>query len=482
MHVEKGHVIGVRLRGLPAFAVALGFSVICAVCPSSVAHAKDVQLAQDDEIERPDGSAVMASSTPGPLIDLTAQRPDLGKGATQVCSRRFPICVHSAHKLQSLNVASALGSAERAWDALTGPMGLPAPDVSIETGAYDVYLVPEVVGEVVTRLDERDVRTRVDRANAFTLLDARLSAGCPQDAAMAYGVARAVQMRAAPAADEGSARAEAQSLASLIVPCATSRIAGGASIFQSHPELTFADTLVNADEATSLAFDRGASLFYTWLDEIYGQYAGSIVSAMWSLAPTVTSLSASRWNNEPDGFDVLRKSFKDALSHGSDIDDLWLDFAVARAFMGSRGDGKHGLESLALGDAGAVLYDWEIDFPDHARSLGSRRPLAPLGSAYFSIRTKDISPTSRLRIEASWEEHAKMKLAVVRLNDAGAELGRLVIGAPKKATNAQMTVVDLIGVSRVLIVAVNTGDFAYPFDPDDMDWEPHELTVSIAPE
>jgi len=301
------------------------------------------------------------------------------------------------------------------------------------------------------------------------------------DAATAYGVARGIQLTMSPATDTGSARAQAQSLASGAVPCATGSAAGSVGLVQWHPELSFVDSLVSADAPLSASFSRGGSLFYSWLDEAYGQYPGAIVSTIWALTPTITASRAALWNNEPDGFDVLRKSFKDALSNGSDVTDLYLDFAVARAFQGSRSDGKHGFDLASLGDGGAVAFDWDVDFPEHARSLTTRRPLAPLGSGYFMVKTA-TAQGARLRIEATWEEKARMRLAVVKLDAAGHELGRLGVGSLKKATNASITVADLTGVDRVLIVAVNAGDPAVQFDPDDMEWQPHAIIVSIAAE
>ena len=75
-----------------------------------------------------------------------------------------------------------------------------------------------------------------------------------------------------------------------------------------------------------------------------------------------------------------------------------------------------------------------------------------------------------------------MKLAVVKLDKEGRELGRLPITSLKKATNAGLSVVDLTGTDRLLIVAVNAGDPGTQFDPDDLAWQPHGLIVSIAPE
>ena len=68
-----------------------------------------------------------------------------------------------------------------------------------------------------------------------------------------------------------------------------------------------------------------AALFFWWLDATYGASPGALVRAMWALAPTQTPPGAARWNDEPDGFAVLKASFKDALTSGSTIEDLYAD-------------------------------------------------------------------------------------------------------------------------------------------------------------
>jgi hypothetical protein len=45
-----------------------------------------------------------------------------------------------------------------------------------------------------------------------------------------------------------------------------------------------------------------------------------------------------------------------------------------------------------------------------------------------------------------------------------------------------MTLFDLDGVARVLVVGSSAGDPHYPFDPDDRVWEPHGWIVSLASE
>ena len=45
-----------------------------------------------------------------------------------------------------------------------------------------------------------------------------------------------------------------------------------------------------------------------------------------------------------------------------------------------------------------------------------------------------------------------------------------------------MTVVDLEGVARILVVGTNAGDPSFRFDPNDEVWEPHGWTVTVASE
>ena len=89
------------------------------------------------------------------------------------------------------------------------------------TSRYHVYLVEGARERGATHVAARDVRSRIDRARAFTVLDASVAhAGCSLDALVAREIARAVLYRVAPATAEGVARAQTTYLAQLIVPCA----------------------------------------------------------------------------------------------------------------------------------------------------------------------------------------------------------------------------------------------------------------------
>jgi hypothetical protein len=227
---------------------------------------------------------------------------------------------------------------------------------------------------------------------------------------------------------------------------------------------------------------NGSALFYWWLDDAFSRIPGGMVGALWEEAQTRTAAGADRWAGEPDGFDVLRKSFRGALATGSTIDDLFADFAVVRALMGPLADDAHLLESRTLGAAMAVQYDWDIHWPSSApRKLASPRPVGPGGAAYIRIDRTGALPSSRLRIELEWENHARMKWFAVRLDANGHEKSRVPIGIHDRTTEGNLTLTQLDDTPYVLLVGMNSGDWV-PFDPEDKEWPAHGWTATLAQE
>jgi hypothetical protein len=429
------------LAGLTAFALPM------AAMGTPAADATD---------DGPDAAAAEVYASSGPIIARGPFRPTSADTPFRACSTRRTLCVQGA---RTPDVLAGLASAERAWDTATGVLDLPAPDPDPRTGAYDIYLVDRGVrpGDGDTGLSERDTRGRVDRASAFSRIDAR-ARGCSRDFLVARELLHAILFRVAPAMDEGSARAQTTSLAELVVPCAIV----DTSLFQSHPERALVDTWVEAPPAVGARYDEGAALVYDWIDTSFGAHPGAIVRALWALSPSVTAPAAWRWNNEPDSFEVLRASFKNALSSGSTVDDLWREISVARAFA----------------DVPA-RRDWSIDWPAAPRRLAGKG-VAPTGAAYVEVRHATAPKGAGLRVEIAWEQHAKMRWAVVKVDANGKEIGHLAIPTQERATETQMTVVDLEGVASIVLVGANAGDPLYPFDPDDEIWEPHGWMITVA--
>lgn len=422
-----------------------------------------------------------AEDTPplGPRIDRAA-RPALDPGAQRACSFRIPLCVHAARDILPNTILQQLAAAERAWDVLTGALALPPPDPDPVTGAFDVFLVAHEDDVAAALLDRRVAWAAFDRASAFVLLEAG-ARGCARDTAITRALARAILFRVSPATDAGSATAESAYFARLAVPCAMGEVLG-AGAFQSEPERVIFDAEPDASPRAAAAFAQGASLFDWWLDYSFSNAPGAMVRALWALSPTKTPPLATAWTEHPSGLDVLRVTFKDALLTSSTLDDLWVDFAVARAFFGDADDGAHLPESRSLGPSGLVRFDWRIDWPKKPRALASAFGVAPTGAAYVAIDRAGAPPGARLRVEASWEEHAKMRWSVVKVDEHGRELGHVAIPTVDRATSAQMTVVDLDAARTIYLVGTNVGDPFLPLDLSDAVWEPHGWTLTVAAE
>lgn len=400
----------------------------------------------------------------------------------RACSPRVPVCVHAAGASDGPRALATLAAFERTWMTLTGALELPPPEVDPLTLAYDVFLSDRDA----TLLEARDVRSRVDRARGFSLVDRQPRDTCALDLAAASAVARASLFGVAPATEEATALAQTTYLATLAVPCALPLLADDVAVFQRNAARSFVDAHVDEiatagawDDPVNTRFARGAMAFWARLDWAFGRSPGRIVTASWALHPTMTPVGAARWWNEPDTIDVLRVTFKGAFTVISTVDDLWLDFGVARAFLGAADDGAHAPELRTLGEGARVPLDWDISWPEKPRRLAQKIPVAPLGASYLSIKAR---PDKRLRVEIEWEDHSLFRWAFVKVDATGRELGRIPIPIRDRATEAQMTLVDLAGVDHVLLVGVNVGDPAYAFDPDDAVWEPHGWVVTLAEE
>jgi hypothetical protein len=409
------------------------------------------------------GAPQPAPGPPGRWID--EQTPPAGGDAwPRACSLRDPVCLFAAPGTSPSFTLSALRSAERGWETLTGTLAAPPPDPSSD-GSWHVYLVPrsgkgtgpdgEAWADGTARLAGRDVVSRLDRGSSFALVDRVTPAGCRLDLALARAVARGSLLRAAPAMDPGTAIAVTEALALLATPCASG--APDTAAFQAHPERTPVDPF-------DAAFDRGAAMLFGWIDTRFGASAGWLLGGLAALSPTRT-VAGSRWPRRPTAFDVMRTSLRDRLFQGSTFDDVVVRFAVDRA------------SAEPPARAG-----WQVGWPEHPRRLIAPTPLAPLGAAYVIVDTPGRSAQDSLLLEADWEDYGRMRWVVVKQDARGAPIAEIPMGSVDKGTHASLTVESLEGTARVVVVAVDVGDTEAPFDPAAGEWEPHGWMLTLSPE
>jgi len=394
-----------------------------------------------------------AARAEGPEIDL--ESPPAGAQTwIRVCSLRHAVCAHGAPGTGASSLLAALDALDRGWDVQTQTLQLPAPDAGAE-GAWNVYLVDGVAEGGRARLSSRDPRGALDRGASFGLIDRAAPPGCPLDQAAARALAWGSLLRAAPATDLGTTRAQTRTLVRLSTACAGPDEQEHA--FQAEPERT----LVDPDgEARS----SGASMFFDWVDRTFADQPGALVAGTWALSPTKTPATAWRWAVRPTGFDVLGSSLAGVLGNDSNLDDVFLHFGIDR-----------GLASPPARVA------WHLPWPAQARRLASPVAVAPSGTSYILVDHAGAPAGASLRVQAMWEDYGRMKWAVVKLDAAGRPLAVLPITSTPRATSTALTVELIDSVDRFLIVGVNVGSTEHPFDPGQGWWEPHGWVLTISP-
>jgi hypothetical protein len=401
----------------------------------------------------------------GPEIRREARPSPLGSSA---CSRKEPVCVSASPGLAG-ELSRYLAALEDARASLVGALGLPAPlpDSAGPTSGLDLYLLPgmgpdlEVLGDPPWLGSDRT--SAFCRAHPSAVEWRRQAALCVAEALL-YGLdaAESPHLR----------RAFASYLWSLF---GTSTPADVAAIefWQTNPQLALFRRELGPDSA-------GAGVFFRYLDRHLGAgRPGALPAALSQLARRSTPPGELAWHHEPDGLDVLRRAFAGSRET---FDDFMLDFAVERAFMGSR-DGGQGDPALRwLGDAGRVRFDWVLSASSLPRRVAARRPLEPFGSAYLWLALDRVALSSTLAFRANWEAPAQFRWTLVAVDAQGAPIKRYDLPFVQRATSVERTLLDYQNATGILIVGTSVGgvDLAHPVDPDHDPFEPHGFTVYLA--
>ena len=466
-------------------------AIALAVLASAVAGARGPEPAESRTPADASASSSPASIAPtggadpylptGPLYFSAVRRPD-EPGQARACSFRQPVCVHARRGISAEIVLATLSELERASSLVVDTLGLPPPLGDGRAGgnaAFDLYLVPPsspaLEGAPVAAARDEPDPAPFDRASAFGILREDAPRGCVR----ANWVTRAFAGAASFAIDAGEAPAvrngNAAYLGELAVPCGTvtTEIIDE---FQAHPERA-----LTLQGKAGLAGGLALAWYLDW--SLGSGTPGIVPTALGVISGQRTRGGSLRWDNEPDLYDALRSTLK-SRSPPSTIADFWIDFAVARLFMGSRDDGVHFPETAFAGSGGRIRFDWRVPYASLPRRLSPERPIDPTGATYIWIDLDGAPPKARLVFRAEWEAPVPFRWALVRIGADGSEASRVPITPQQKATSAEKNLDALEGLAGVAVVGVNVGDLALddPFDPDHAPYEPHSYVLTIAAE
>jgi hypothetical protein len=404
-------------------------------------------------------------------------RPAAAATPVVACSFTEAVCIRAAASVAPAAVMETLGAAEhalRAYRALGFPPPLPP---------YDVYLVPAAEAPD-TVADLTPTSDGWDRASAFTVMPPPgPHDGCFTAFAVAQSVAHALALRFDAGAEDGALSMASSYLASLVADCEAVEIPA-VDAFQAHPDRSFvagdpSRAVMMGETPKPPAQPDGALLFPWFLDDTLGVGGpGRAMMGLIALSCQRTPPGSWEWKNEPDIFDVLRSTMRD---RGSSLDDLLLDFAVARAFVGSRSDGAHIVDVERFGDAGRVRFEWSVPFASLPRRLAPLEPIEPMGMTYVWLDLTGAPPGSEVTLVADWEPPELFRWSLVKVDHDGTEAGRLDVAGIFGETHAEKTLIGLDGLAGVIVVGVNIGsvDRSHPFDPDEQPLMPHGYTVTL---
>lgn len=412
---------------------------------------------------------------------VIARRPQaLGLSA---CSAREPVCVHGDRRVSADLLQSYIGALEEARGLLVGALGLPPPlaDALGPSPGLDLYLLATPsAGDDLEVLGDAPL-PGIDRSSAFCRARPlreelrRQSMTC---------VAEALQLGLDAAETPFARRAVAAYLWHTVGGRSNADLLA-IDRFQANPQLSFLGR-----ERTRES--EGAALFFHFLDRRLGAGRRGILPAALMqmsrrVAPSGPQPDAGvqpqwprgEWNNEPDGLDVLRRAF---VERERTFDDFLLDFAVWRAFLGSRDGGSNAPELLWLGDAGRVRFEWALKSSSLPRRVAPLRPIEPLGTTYLWLEVDRVTIGKTLAFQAEWELPAALRWTVVAIDASGQPVQRYDLPYVPNATSAERTIENQQDAAAFLIVGTSVGgvDLAHPIDPDHEPLEPHGFTVYLA--
>lgn len=379
----------------------------------------------------------------------------------RTCATDAPVCVHFDGSLTPWEVSRLRASTARAWSSIVDVLEFPPPLFDGDRGGdprLDVYAAPGAPLHVGR--DPLDRTIDRDGAPAFIVVDPSLieEPTCRLDASLARGVARAsamgIDVAETPVVVDGFAR----HASSLVAPCSTEE-RPLFSEFQSTPWKSL------------LATQIGPELLARWIEAHSASRLGAFVPYVLSMAmqhrgvvvPVADDfeLGPAHFRNDPSVFDVLSVTLSD---QGRNLDDLLLDFAVDRALRY---------------DQPAPKTDWEIAVSTLPRRLGLPRGVEAMGMTYDRIVVDRAPKNDAIELDLKWEQGARFRWAVIKLDAEGRDVGRVGVARLDRAREMTIEVRGLAGVASVLVVGLNSGDPARPWEPDDPPTAPHGYELGV---
>jgi hypothetical protein len=422
----------------------------------------------------PDRPPHVVETDPRLPVGAAIETRDRPTGGERVCAVARPVCVHGFRGLEASTLLAALDALELAFDRVTVGLGLPAPlgdDGRGGSDALDLYLLPSdrttLAFDRVHVYPDTPRPGGFDRASGFCTALADAPALLERAATLCVGEAVALALDAGETPDVR--RAFATELW-WIVGAPTSFDLEAIARVQARPR----EAIAARDLA---ATSEGHALFLDYLASKLGAGGpADFATALLAASAQTTPAESPVWQNEPDWFDVLRHTLPPGEAA---MADLLGDFAVARAFLGEREDGRHLPELRWAGFFGTPRFDWSIPFSTLPRRV-ELTPLEPTGAGFVWLDLTGAPSGFTLGFQATWEPPAEFQWELVEVSARG-EFTRLRVPFQERADVAEARLVNVHDARAILVVGTHLErvDADHPFDPDVAPFEPHGASVYL---
>lgn len=450
---------------LPEVLPVLACLVACAERPADKPAPPSASFDLEGDLPSAD-LAPLPDREPEPSRALLRERPEPGRS---VCSLDRRVCAHAfGLEREARHVAELASDVLRGLDALR--VAAPRSDyVAGGSAALDLYL-DEDADEPAAWVDPGSTAGAASDAATAFVTTPPLGVQCRDRHGLATAVAGAALLGYDGATDVSVLRMLSEHLANLVAPCHDLELEV-IDEAQRSPERTFVGRLGEVGPA--------AFLFPQFLEDRYGtNEPGKLTTALVAISAQRTTRGALV--DEPDMFDALRVTQR---RNRTSVADTLLEFAVARAFLGTRSDELHLADVARFGDLGRVRFEWSVDHATLPRRLAPMRPIEPLGATYLLVTFDAILPGAELTFAAEWEQPAAFRWALVKLAADGSELGRFEVTPQFGEYQVQRTVRELAGARYMLIVGLHEGETRRdePFDPGQVRPMPRSYAVTLYP-
>ncbi len=375
--------------------------------------------------------------------------------------------MHAASQ-HAARLEPALAALERAYERLVFALGLPSPLSDVGLGgsdALDAYLGADAL---VVESDPPGLGPFTEASgwcalpNTDGALLARAATQC---------VGEAIALRLDASEPPHLRRAFATWLWWLSGE-PTSLDVEAIDFVQAHPERPIASRELSGES-------EGDAIFFEYLESARSARPwGELSAALFGTAVSDNRKISLDYDNEPDLFDVLRHSLNEERDRFA---AMMVDFAVARAFVGSRDDGLH-LPNLDFsGDYGRVRCDWLVKFSSLPRRVLVNPPVDSTGAVVIWLDLDEVGLGAALGLHAEWEPPVSFHWQLVKLGPNGDEVARVDVPFQERGHEVDARLTNLDGASAILIVGTNLEgiDLSHPFDPDVAPFEPHAATVYL---